>query len=333
MAKNDKKKTEQLANEQRNINQTAQNNLQNNVLNPQSQQATQNFQNAIPGAQSDYNDIMQRYRDFQASPGAQHYNPERVNYNRSGEMQQALTGYGNFANTGGFSENDLGALRARGISPIQAVYQNSRNELDRQRALQGGYSPNYSAALAKMSGRLGSSIADATQNVNARIAEMVQQGKQFGLGGLGNLASTDTGFDMQAQLANQNAGLQAANFNATQGGDAARLAALNGMTNLYSQTPGMLNMFGNQLNQATNNQLQGNQLQQNASQQALSGRQLVNNTASNFETGLGRVGQIANIGGSVAGAFMGMPQQGILPSRQLPGMNNINSGMFSLPGR
>src|SRR5678809_626309 len=223
---------------------------------PQTQQSQNNLMTATQQQMGDYNDIMNRYKAFQASPAGQNYTAQNVNYTRTPEMQAALSGYQGFANNGGFSDADLGALRARGISPIQAVYQNSRNELDRQKSLQGGYSPNYTASLAKMSGQLGSNIADQTQRVNAGIAEMRQKGQLAGLGGLGQLATSDTGFNQQAQLANQQAGLGAAGLNRQYGGDAMNLGALHGMASLYSSQPGLINSFANQVQNNLGNQLQ-----------------------------------------------------------------------------
>lgn len=306
MAKGDDKRARNQIDLQQGTAQNQLNNLTAQTV-PQTQQSQNNLMSATNQQMGDYTDIMNRYKAFQASPAGQNYTAQNVAYNRTPEMQAAMSGYQGFANNGGFSEADLGALRARGISPIQAVYQNSRNELDRQKSLQGGYSPNYTAALAKMSGQLGSNIADQTQRVNAGIAEMRQRGQLAGLGGLGQLATSDTGFGQQAQLANQQAGLGAAGLNRQYGGDAQNLGALHGMASLYSAQPGLINSFANQVQNNMGNQLQTaamqNQLGLGTMGQQIQAAQI----PGTWEHNMSRLTGIANLGGAVAGGFMGVP--------------------------
>src|SRR5678815_4030474 len=106
----------------------AQNNLNN--LRDANIGALQTSQNGLSTATAqqmgDYNDIMNRYKAFQASPAGQNYTAQNVDYNRTPEMQAALSGYQGFANNGGFSDADLGALRARGISPLPVSYTHLR---------------------------------------------------------------------------------------------------------------------------------------------------------------------------------------------------------------
>lgn len=305
MAKGDDKRVRNRIDEQQGLAQNNLTNIQAQAV-PQTQMSQNNLQSATNQQMGDYNDIMNRYRNFQASPAGQNYNAQNVDYSRTPEMQAAMSGYQNFANTGGFSDADLGALRARGISPIQAVYQNSRNELDRQKSLQGGYSPNYTAALAKMSGQLGSNIADQTQRVNAGIAEMRQHGQLSGLQGLGGLATSDTGFAQQAKLANQQAGLGAAGLNRQYGGDAMNLGALNGMANLYSAQPGLVNSFANQVQNNFQNQLQGQGLQNQLGLGTMNAQQQAAMIPGTWENNMSRIGGIANIGSSVIGGLTGM---------------------------
>jgi len=160
-------------------------------MDPYIEQAMGNYGRASGQAFEDYGGIMGQYRDMMG--------PE---------------GYGEFAETGGFSEADKANLRARGISPIRAAYANAEREVERNRSLQGGYSPNATATLAKMAREQGQSAADATTNVEAALAEMVQKGRLAGLAG--------------------------------------QMGAIGGQANLFGTTPGMASTFGNQALSAIN---------------------------------------------------------------------------------
>ena len=56
---------------------------------------------------------------------------------------KSFAGFQQFAQTGGFSPEDLANIRARAVSPVRAVYANAQQNVNRQRALQGGYSPGF----------------------------------------------------------------------------------------------------------------------------------------------------------------------------------------------
>ena len=105
-------------------------------------------------------------------------------------LQNQLSGlagrYGQFADTGGYSPGDLANIRARSISPIRSVYSRSLAELDRHKALQGGYMPNYAAARSRFAREQGQLTSDATTNAEAAIGEMKQRGRLAGMAGLGN---------------------------------------------------------------------------------------------------------------------------------------------------
>ena len=98
-----------------------------------------------------------------------------------------------FAKTGGFSPEDLANIRARSISPIRSIYSNAQAGLQRQKALTGGYMPNFGAASAKMSREMSSAGADAATNAEAMIAELLQRGKLAGMQGGNQLYGTTPG--------------------------------------------------------------------------------------------------------------------------------------------
>lgn len=105
----------------------------------------------------------------------------------------SFAGFQDFAKTGGFSAADLANIRARALSPVRAVYANAQQNVNRQRALQGGYSPGFGVLQARMAREQGQETSDAATNAEAAIAEMVQKGKLAGLQGMaGTEARTST---------------------------------------------------------------------------------------------------------------------------------------------
>jgi hypothetical protein len=287
MAKGDEKKAnqrrEELADEQRQANerlQSSQTPLEQEYI-PISQNFQNQYQNVADQQMQHYNDIMGGYREWReksitptvAAINARAPKPftfERVNYERDPEtFGRAISGYTDFANTGGYSPQDIQELRARGISPIRASYGNAMMQLDRQRSLQGGYSPNFTAATAQMQRELPQQLADATTNVNAQLADAIRQGKLAGLGGLTGIGGQEGGWRMNAALANQGADLRAQELteSALSAHDQRKLAAqeLLGSSfdrerGLYGTTPGATATFGNQAQEAYRQRLALEQL-------------------------------------------------------------------------
>lgn len=112
---------------------------------------------------------------------------------RTGPYGEVLKGYGEFAKTGGFSPLDISNMRARAVSPVRAVYANAMQNVQRQRALQGGYSPGFGTLQARMAREQGQETADAATNAEAGLAEQVQRGKLAGLQGLSGLIGSGGG--------------------------------------------------------------------------------------------------------------------------------------------
>lgn len=102
----------------------------------------------------------------------------------SSGQPQSFAGFQQFAQTGGFSPEDLSNIRARALSPMRAVYANAQRNVNRQRALQGGYSPGFGVLQSRMAREQSQGVSDAATNAEASIAEMVQKGKLAGLQGM-----------------------------------------------------------------------------------------------------------------------------------------------------
>lgn len=330
MAKNDKKKMQDVATKQTATAQAGQDNTMNQIGQTQNR-FNDTYDKAVPMQMDDYRSIMDQYKSYASGPQKDigMVGAERVNYNRSAEMDKAMKGYSGFADNGGFSGDDLTNMRSRALSPVSSVYNNMQNEMSRQKNIQGGYSPNFNAASAKMRSGTSQQMSDVLQQVNGEIARMTQQGKLSGLQGLGGLANADTGFDQNAQMANQSAGLQAGLANQRAGMYDPRLQAINAQAGMFGQTPGFSNFAAQNILGNQSQMLQGNQNQQGVGGMALQGQQMANDTKSNFETAMGRVGQVGQMAGQFAAPFMN-PVQDLMP-KGLPGMQGMPQGNVPRP--
>ena len=128
---------------------------------PQAQQAWNDYASARDQSRADYGNIM-------------------------GQFQ-------NYAKTGGFSPMDVANIRARSVAPIRSVYAGANRDVDRQRSLQGGYSPGYGTLKSRMARDMSSGLSDATTNAEAAIAQLINSGKQFGLQGQQSMFSATPG--------------------------------------------------------------------------------------------------------------------------------------------
>jgi hypothetical protein len=246
-----------------------------NQLGTNSNQMWTNYNNSTAQQGQDYTRLMGGYQNFASGMAApRNYSAQQVSVIRPEELNQAYgylneaaPGYRTFAETGGYSPQDIQELRARGSAPITSAYSNAQMEINRARAIGGaGGSPNYIAAMARMQRELPGQLSTATTGVNAALADAIRQGKLSGLAGLtgigtqmGGLASADSSRQLSAGIANQGADLQAQGLTqqALNNYNQMQLAALNGQSGLYGTTPGMASMFGNQALSAQGQQLTG----------------------------------------------------------------------------
>lgn len=250
------------------------------------------------GSEADYGnytDMMNMYRNIASGSGmpsgdgsgggggggggGSTYTPFTLTNN---DPYKSYEGYTDFSKTGGYSPTDMANLRARGVSPIRAAYANAEREVGRQRSLQGGYSPNAFAVQAKMAREMGQANADAVQNVEAGIIDKRNTGRISGLEGMRTIESDRYNKDLDIQKYNaaaqeraqsaSNASADAASANAANAAAASRadqFRALDAMRGLYGTTPGMTNMFGNQVGNAVQMGANfGSNVMQNGIQQA-----------------------------------------------------------------
>lgn len=226
---------------------------------------------------NDYDRIMKSYEDlvnnYSRNPiTSQNVTPRTLTpnttpYSQSKDVTKSLANLGELSRTGGYSESDKANLRARGISPIRSVYANAQQNMDRQKSIQGGYSPNFNAASAKMARDLSENLASATTNVEAGIAQNVASNRlsaapnYAAASGSANAAKTaadqrNTDIINQINESNANRDFQAQSGNADRnlqsqfGNRGNILSAVQGQTSLYGTTPALTSTFGNQVIQA-----------------------------------------------------------------------------------
>jgi hypothetical protein len=274
---------------------------------------------------SDYDRIMQQYQDlaksYTTNPlSAQQVMPQITGnaegvapttltptttpYSQSADVTGSLAGLSDLATTGGYTPQGIQDIRARDTSPIRSIYANAQQNVERAKALGGGYSPNFNATQARAARDEASQISDTLVNANAGIAQNVAANRlsaapayasasatanaaktaadtnntniinQINAMNEQNKQNADTfNSTMAAQIAEANANrvTQASsqnvanNLTAQQVNRTGALGAVQGQTNLYGTTPALTKTFGDQVTQAG----QLNQGQQQVNNQKL----------------------------------------------------------------
>lgn len=213
-------------------------------------QNAEDYKNIMSGYQNQINTNNQAQR---LTPGT--YTPEAYSYKPTADYTNAYGQMKDLSETGGYSKEGINELRERGISPIRAIYANANREVDRNKRLQGGFSPNYNAVKAKMARELSDSIGNQVTNVNAGIAQNVASNRLQATPQLANFAQTESGRTNEADRASAEERNRAQQFNIQtplaygQYNNALNdnnLRALQGQTSLYGTTPALANLFGNQ---------------------------------------------------------------------------------------
>lgn len=109
-------------------------------------------------------------------PGAINFDPIKAKtskYEQSDDVTKSLSNLGELSRTGGYSATGIQDIRERNLSPIRSIYASGKQGLERQRALSGGYSPNFNAVSASMARDQATKIGDITTRTNADIAQNV----------------------------------------------------------------------------------------------------------------------------------------------------------------
>ncbi len=220
------------------------------------------------GASQPLNYVPAQAKSASFTPGA--------SYERTQDFGGLVGKLNDWTNTGGYTDSDTANIRERALSPIRAAYGNAQRNLNRQKVLQGGYSPNHGAVTSKMAREQGELASNATTNVNAEIAKMIAANKLAGMQTLSpmltgennlsnsmraNNASAQQSFDAgniedERNVRDMNANLAMRVNEMNQARDLSNnnveLSALAGKTNLYGTNPALTSTFANQV--LSNNQ-------------------------------------------------------------------------------
>lgn len=207
-----------------------------------------------------YNDLLSRYGYFADTGG---WDPSRVssidedisgfkNFAKTGgltpEAISRMRGSGvfdEFAKTGGYSDADLANIRGRTAAQTPAFYDSLKNELARQNTSQGGYSPGYTYEMAKSARDAYRGGTDAIRETEIGLKDAVNKGRMWGGS---NISSSEDA--LQSLLTgNQLKGLAGSSgltMNLVNSMNQGKLAGMSGLENLRT-TPGADFQYMNQL--------------------------------------------------------------------------------------
>lgn len=223
------------------------------------QNAYTNYGTAVKRQGQDYDELMNKYNQtFNSIPGVGSgasqtfdYNYTKPTYQTTQDYTRAVGNVRSASDNGLYSGQDQSDIRERGISPIRSVYANAQRNLNRQRSLQGGYSPNYAAVSAKMAREMSSQLSDQTTKVNAQLAQDIagQRAKAQSeyLGAASGEQNARNQFELNSAEMNNKYGLDKLNSQMEDywAPTKMKLSALGGATGLYGTTPGFAALMQN----------------------------------------------------------------------------------------
>lgn len=138
-----------------------------------------------------------------------------------------------FAKTGGLSEGDVTNLRARGTATIPSYYDAVRNQFKNQQRIAGGSNPSYGSSMSRIARDQSRGAGEAALNTELGITDTRNKGRQWGAGSMS---------DAEAKLAELVSGNKKFGIAGGAGYEdrnrAAQLAAMGGLNDLRSSTPG-----------------------------------------------------------------------------------------------
>jgi hypothetical protein len=169
---------------------------------------------------------------------------------RTPEQKEAGWGWGtfkDFAETGGWSPEDMANFRARASAGIPEMYGNLRNEVMRGKAVQGGYGPGYSESLSQMGRDRARSLGEANLGAETSLANSIRQGRMWG-GEAGRGAATgELGQMMGGRKELDSIAQRIAEMNRSAGGGFSPLDAMRMKLGLIDQTTGLASSTGGDL--------------------------------------------------------------------------------------
>jgi len=122
----------------------------------------------------------------------------------SNESRDRIRGNGvfdEFARTGGVSDADAANMRARGIAPISSFYGNLKNQMARRQGVTGGYGAGYDSVGSKMARDSAIAGAGAARDTELGLSETIRSGRMQGANALSGAEGTYAGMMQQGRLA------------------------------------------------------------------------------------------------------------------------------------
>jgi hypothetical protein len=92
--------------------------------------------------------------------------------------------YEEFGRTGGFTPGQIEDVRRRATNPIASMYENLKNETERQRRIGGGSSAIGAAGTARLAREQARGIGETALGAETDIAAQQRAGRQWGAGGM-----------------------------------------------------------------------------------------------------------------------------------------------------
>lgn len=176
----------------------------------------------------DYGYSRDKYRNFIDTKGLTDENRSRIR--GGGIFDRAIGEYG-------LRGKDWAAdTRARATSGGSALYSGLRSELDRSRAIQGGYSPGYSAQVEKMGRDRSRAIDEANLAAELGISDAITGDQRWGASSMSGAEQALASLESQNVLGGLS-GLSGLYGQRQQG----RLAGMSGMGDLAGAKVGLLN--------------------------------------------------------------------------------------------
>lgn len=231
MPKGDPKRIQKAIDDQGGLSQNYLNNTRDDIK-PQNQAFQNRFNVSADRSNLDYGNMMQGYDDFTARM-------------RDPRSFGAYGGYEDFSQTGGFTPEQIAAMRGRGEGVIRSNFDTAIRGIDRQKKLTGGYSPGYAASMAKLTRDRATALGDQNINLEAQLADSIRSGKLAGLSGMTDIDKSRSSLES---------------------------GALSGKTSLYGATPGQTDMYGNLLTQSNAQMIDIQQLQQAIAEMIINGQ-------------------------------------------------------------
>lgn len=152
-------------------------------------------------------------------------------------------GYENFAETGGYSPQDVQNIRTQNAAIVPSMFSSLGGLLSRQQNIRGRQSPGFTSqqiALARAGGR---AAHEANLDADIKLADSIRQGRMWGIGGLTDsesaLQNLLTGRKLSALQSATSAGMDLSNMQRSN-----TLGALQGMMGLGELDENTIRLLG-----------------------------------------------------------------------------------------